>query len=257
VLLESWQALSRIGLGRLLGDASWHPAPTASDGQFNMLPMILGSLVITLGAILLAAPLGVLSALFCRYYAPPALAGVYRQLVGLLGGIPSVVYGFWGLVVLVPLIQQLAPPGPSLLAGTLVLALMILPTVTLLVLATLETVPQHELHGAAALGLSRWTTLTRVLRPRLLPGFSVAVVLGVLRAIGETMAVLMVAGNVVAVPHSVFDPVRTLTANIALELGYATRDHRSVLFVSGLALMVMILFLVLAQERLQRRARLG
>ena len=170
--------------------------------------------------------------------------------VQLLAGIPSVVYGFWGLVTLVPLVRELAPPGPSLFAGVLVLALMIVPTITLLSLAALERVPENLFQGAAALRLSRWATLRAVVLPSARAGLSTAVLLGTLRAVGETMAVLMVCGNVARTPTSVFDPVRTLTANIALELGYATSEHRSVLFVSGLALMLMVAALVWAQSRL-------
>ncbi len=251
LVAESLPGLARVGPARFVTDPSWHP--NADPASFALVPMIVASLATTAGAILVAAPVGVLAAVFCRFHAPPRVAQVFRGLVELLAGIPSVVYGFWGLVTLVPLVAKLEPPGASLLSGVLVLALMIVPTVTLLAVAALENVPRAHVLGAAALGLSRWTTIRGVVLPWARSGLGIAIVLGTLRAIGETMAVLMVCGNVARVPSSLFDPVRTLTANIALELGYATREHRSVLFVSGLALMAIVVALVGVQGRLARR----
>ncbi len=256
LVLESVEGITRVGAGRFLNDPGWHPSQGA-ESEFSLVPMIAATIASTIGAILLAGPVGVLAAVFCRFYAPPKLARAFRSIVELLAGIPSVVYGFWGLVTLVPLVRELAPPGASLLAGILVLAMMIVPTVALLAFAALKNVPPGHLEGATALGLSRWTTIVKVVFPSAASGLGVAIVLGTMRAIGETMAVLMVCGNITKVPSSLFDPVRTLTANIALELGYATQEHRAVLFVSGLALMIMIVLLVFVQERLQRRARLA
>jgi phosphate transport system permease protein len=164
-------------------------------------------------------------------------------LVELLAGIPSVVYGFWGLTTLVPLINQLHPPGASLLAGILILALMILPTIALTTHAALLTVPGEYLRGAAALGMSRWGMIRGVALSTAKTGIVAGIMLAAGRAIGETMAVLMVAGNVVQHATSVFDPVRTLTANIALEMAYAMNDHRAALFVSGLTLMLLVITL--------------
>lgn len=249
---ESLSGLGRIGPQRFFGDPSWHPAAAAADGAFNLVPMLWGTLAATAGAVLLAAPMGVLSAVFCRHVAPSVLARSYRRLIELLAGIPSVVYGFWGLVVLVPLIARLEPPGASLLAGILVLALMILPTVALTADAALESVPRRYLQGAAALGLSRWATLAGVVLPAARSGIATGVILATGRALGETMAVLMVCGNVVQVPDSFFAPVRTLTANIALEMAYALGDHRSSLFVTGLLLLILVSALVLAGEAISR-----
>jgi phosphate transport system permease protein len=214
--------------------------------------MLVGTLAATAGAVLLAAPLGLASALFCRFYAPAPMATLYRRLLELLAGIPSVVYGFWGLVVLTPLIRQWQPPGQSLLAGVLILTLMILPTMALLSEAGLRGVPRSYLQGAAALGLSRWATIRAVALPAARGAIVTAVLLATGRAIGETMAVLMVAGNVVQVPRGLFDPVRVLTANIALELGYALDVHRSALFVSGLLLLTMVVVLVAVAEYASR-----
>jgi phosphate transport system permease protein len=248
---ESWPVLRHVALTRFLTDASWHPA----QGLYKLTPMLSATLYSTLGSVLLGTPLGIASGLFSRYYAPPFLAGCYRRLIELLAGIPSVVYGFWGLTTLAPLIGRLHPPGVSLLTGILVLTLMILPTVALTVDAALAAVPVAYVRGAAALGLSRWGLISGVALPAARSGIAAGIMLASGRAIGETMAVLMVAGNVVEQPHSVFDSVRTLTANIALEMAYATGDHRAALFVSGLALMVMVLVLVGSAELFSRGSR--
>ena len=248
LVLEALPALSHIGITRFFTDLSWHPA----EGFYNLTPMLCGTLFAMLGAVLMATPLGILSAVFCHYYAPPTVARFYRRLIELLAGIPSVVYGFWGLVVLVPLIGKLQPPGASLLAGILILTIMILPTIALMADASFANVPQQYLRGAAALGLPRWATIRGIVFPAVKSGLFTGVILETGRAIGETMAILMVCGNVVQIPHNLFDPVRTLTANIALEMAYALGDHRAALFVSGLVLMAMIVALVSAAEWISR-----
>lgn len=246
---ESLPVLREIGFLRFGTDSDWHP----TQNQFNLAPMLLGTLLVSLGAVSIAMPFGIASALFCCYWAPPSIATFYRRLLELLAGIPSVVYGFWGLVVLVPLINRLHPPGASLLAGILVLALMILPTVALIAQASFASVPGEYLQSAAALGLPRWGTIRGVVFPAAKSGLLTSLILAGGRAIGETMAVLMVCGNVVKVPQTLFDPVRTLTANIALEMAYATGNHRSALFVTGLILMAAIALLVGLAEWLDRR----
>lgn len=250
---ESTPALTQVGLGRFFADESWHPAADATQGSFNLLPILGGTLLTSAGAILLAAPLGLFSALFCQLYAPPALGWLYRRMIELMAGVPSVVYGLWGLVVLVPWIGALQPPGPSLLAGMVILTLMILPTVALLSDAALASVPREYVQGATALGLSRSTTACQILLPAARSGLITAVILAVVRAIGETMAVLMVCGNVVRMPASLFDPVRTLTATIALEMGYARDDHRAALFACGLVLLVAVALLVIVAELFSRK----
>ena len=252
LVLGAWPALRELGLQRFVTDEGWYPSGGVAAGRFELSAMLVGSLATTLGAMLLVAPLGVMSAVFCHFYAPAWLRTPYRRLVELLAGIPSVVYGFWGLTALAPLLRQIEPPGTSLLAGVLVLTLMIVPTVAALADAALQAVPQGHLQGAAALSLSRFSLCRGVVLPAARSSLGIALVLGTMRAIGETMAVLMVCGNLAEMPDGLFAPVRTLTANIALELGYATDEHRSVLFVSGLLLMVIVLLLVTAQERLQR-----
>ncbi|WP_107668310.1 phosphate ABC transporter permease subunit PstC [Cyanothece sp. BG0011] len=240
LLLEALPLLQQVGWLRFVRDQAWHPV----QGLYNLMPMLWGTLLVTLGSVLLATPLGIGSALFCQYYAPPFIGKGYRALIELLAGIPSVVYGFWGLVVLVPLIGKWQPPGTSLLAGIIILTLMILPTIALTAEASFAEVPTEYVQGAAALGLSHWATIRGVIIPAAQSGLVTGLILATGRAIGETMAVLMVCGNVVQTPKSLFDPVRTLTANIALEMAYALGNHRSALFVTGLLLMMLITLLI-------------
>jgi phosphate transport system permease protein len=244
LIWEALPLLTKIGLPRFWNDASWHPA----SQEFNLVPMLWGTILVMAGSVCLATPLGICSAVFMQYYAPPMIALIYRRLIELLAGIPSVVYGFWGLVVIVPLIGKIRPPGASLLAGILILTLMILPTIALVAEASFANVPDAYLRGAAALGVGRWAMIRNVVFPAAKSGLITGVILETGRAIGETMAVLMVSGNVVQVPDSIFAPVRTLTANIALEMAYAIDDHRSALFVSGVVLMSLIILLVAIAE---------
>ena len=249
VVGESWPALREIGPARFLGDRGWHPV--GGTGSFGLGPMVLATLLSSFGAIFLATLVGVGCAVWCQFYAGLRAAGAVRRIVELLAGIPSVVYGLWGLVVLVPLLLQIAPPGQNLLAGILILAIMILPTVALFADAALSAVPAHTIAGARALALPRHVIAWRIAVPAARGGITTAVLLAAGRAIGETMAVLMVCGNVVQMPSSLFDPVRTLTANIALEMGYALADHRSALFVSGLLLLALVAALVLGANRVR------
>jgi phosphate transport system permease protein len=237
--VESWPILRHIPLPHFFTDASWHPG----EGMYNLAPMLSGTLYAAAGALLLAVPLGVASSLFVLYYASPGLANGYLRLVELLAGIPSVVYGFWGLTTLVPLINQIHAPGASLLAGILILTLMILPTVALTGHAALLAVPHEYTRGAVALGMSQWGIIRGVALPAAKAGIVAGVTLATGRAIGETMAVLMVTGNVVQHAHGPFDPIRTLAANIALEMPYAMSDHRAALFLSGLLLMMLVMIL--------------
>lgn len=233
---EAMPVLRGIGWWRLLTDDGWHPL----EQQFSLSPMLVATLASTAGAVALAAPLGIASAIFLRFYAPSPLARAYRAALGLLAGIPSVVYGLWGLTVLVPLIARWTPPGASLLAAILILALMIVPTIALTSAAALAGVPELRLLGAHALGMRRKGIILGVALPSARAGIAAGIVLASARALGETMAVLMVAGNVVQVPASLFTPVRTLTANIALEMAYAGGLQRSALFAAGLALTAMV-----------------
>ncbi len=250
---ESLPLLRAISPVRLLTDNVWHPL----EGAYGLLPMLVGTFLLAAGALLLAVPLGIVSGIFCNFYAPRSVARAYRTLIELLAGIPSVVYGLWGLVVLVPLISRLQSPGTSLLAGILVLALMILPTMAMVADTSLAQAAAPYLQGAAALGLSRWTTVRSIVLPAARRGLLTGAMLQTGRAVGETMAVLMVCGNVVQLPSSLFDPIRPLTANIALEMAYAMGHHRAVLFTSGLALFFMVLVSLIAAELIGRRRSHG
>ncbi len=242
---EAWPVLYAIGPVKFLRDTHWHP----TEGAYGLMPMLAGSAIMSVLAMLIAAPLGVASALFCRFYAPPLIGRIYRWAVILLAGIPSVVLGLWGLTVIVPIIVRIAPPGTSLLAGSLILSLMIIPTIALTTEAALAAIPKAHWEGAAALGLSREATILGIALPAARASILAGILLAVARALGETMAVLMVSGNVVQVPRSLFDPVRTLTANIALEMAYATSSHRASLFVSGLVLTLLVLALAAHARR--------
>ena len=242
VLRESWPALRAEGLTGFVG-TRW--SPTSAEPGFGIAAMVAATLATSGLAIALATPLGVASAVFAHFYAPPALRTLQRRVIELLAGIPSVVYGLWGLVVLVPILLEIAPPGQSLMAGAIVLMVMILPTIALMADVALEGVPRATLQAAHALALSRRTIVLRLALPAARSGIVTGIVLGAGRAIGETMAVLMVCGNVVKLPASLFDPVRTLTANIALEMGYALEMHRAALFVSGLFLLLVWFALLL------------
>lgn len=248
---ESLPALAEVGITRFFTDSSWHP----SENLYNLTPMLAGTLLVMAGAVFIATPLGIFSAIFCQYYAPSFMVPLYRRLMEVLAGIPSVVYGFWGLMVLVPAVNEIRAPGASLLAATLVLAIMVLPTIALMADAALENVPQSYITAAHALGLSRQGILRIAVFPAAKSGLFTGVILETGRAIGETMAVLMVCGNIVQLPSSIFDPVRTLTANIALEMAYATGTHRSSLFVSGLVLLGLVIALVTAADLISGRSR--
>lgn len=232
-------------------DDSWHPR----EGEFGVAPMLAGTLIVTLLAMLFATPLGLAAAVFMRYYAPAPVAKNYRRLLELMSGIPSVVFGFWGLIVVVPWIAEWSGPGASVLAGGVVLGLMILPLVALSSDSSLSQVPRQYWLAGTALGLGRWALVRKVMVPAAASGIVAGMILQTGRALGETMAVLMVTGNVVQVPASVFEPVRALTSNIALEMAYATGSHRTALFVSGLVLLLMTVGLVGLSALAQRRLR--
>lgn len=233
----SWPLLQDPG--NLLGN-SWQP----SKGLFGLQAMLAASLLSSVLALLLAVPAGLLVSIWLIFYAPRPLASAYSALLGLMASIPSVVYGLWGLVVLVPLLNNWFPPGASLLTAGLVLGLMILPLLMVQADVILRESARRHLPAALCLGVSHWSAIRRVLLPAAWPRLWPSILLQLGRALGETMAVLMVAGNVVQWPGSIFDPVRTLTANIALEMSYATGPHLQALYLSGWVLLVLALLLM-------------
>lgn len=243
--IGAWPVLQEVGFGPFLAGVDWHP----TTGTFSLVPMIAGTFAVSLGALALAGPLGIICALFCRFYAGERTGAGFRLMLQALAGIPSVVYGLWGLTVLVPLIAQIRPPGASVLAGAIVLAIMILPTVAVVAETALRQVPLSLYMGGLGLGCPRHRVILKVILPATRRTLAAAAILGLARALGETMAVLMVTGNAVAVPDGPFASVRTLSANIALEMAYAFDLHRSALFVTGLVLMAVVLALLLAGGR--------
>ena len=221
----------------LLGER-WFP----SQGSFGIFPMIVGSFWVTVGALIVGVPLGVACAVFLCELTPPSVSIILRPTIQLLAAIPSVIYGFWGLIVLVPLIRNtLGGPGLSVLAGSLVLGIMILPTIISISEDSLRALPRTFKEGALSLGATHWQTIWRVLLPASRSGIVASVILGMGRAIGETMAMIMILGNAVQMPHSILDSTRTLTTNIGIEMGYATGDHRQALFATGVVLFFIVM----------------
>ena len=244
---EAAPALSEIGPLRLFTDRTWYP----EEGSYGLAPTLLATLAITAGALAIAVPLGVATAVFGRFYAGTRSGALLRRLVELLAGIPSIVYGLWGLTVLVPLIATLHPPGASLLAASVVLGVMVLPIIALAADTALLRIDPRLLQSAAALGLDRFAIIRRVGLPAARSGLAAGLILGATRGLGETMAVLMVAGNVVRIPGDLFDPVRPLTAHLALEMSYATSGHRAVLFAGALILMGCVGLLIAIVDRFE------
>jgi len=240
ILVEGIPIITEVGLQNFLFGMKWAP----SQGLYGIFPMIVGTLVVTLGAALIGVPVALSVSIFLTEFAPKWMRNILRPAIQLLAGIPSVVYGFWGLTFIVPLIRQyLGGPGLSILAGSLILAIMILPTIISISEVSLLALPKLYKHGSLALGATHWQTIYGVLIPAAKSGIMAAIILGIGRAIGETMAVIMVLGNAVALPRSILDPARTLTTNIGIEMGYASGAHQQALFATGIVLFVMIMIL--------------
>jgi phosphate transport system permease protein len=242
----------KIGVWDFLSGTTWKPG---SD-IYGILPMILGSLYVTAGALIIGVPAGLLTAIYLAKFAGPAMERLLRPAVSLLAGIPSVVYGFFGLVVIVPAIRQIfGGSGSSLLAASLLLGMMILPTIITVGEAALKAVPQSYYEGALALGATHERAVFSVVFRAARSGLTAAVILGVGRAIGEAMAVMMVAGNRAVMPRSLIRGVRTLTSNIVMEMGYAADLHREALIATAVVLFVFILVINLLFSILKRRAQ--
>lgn len=250
IFIKGAPIIANVGLFNFIFGMKWAP----SQGEFGIFPMIIGSLSVTLGAAILGVPIGICCSIFLAEYAPVKMRNIFRPAIQLLAGIPSVVYGFWGLLFIVPLIRNyLGGPGLSILAGSIILAIMILPTIISISEVSLLALPPQYKEGALALGLTYWQTVRFLLLPAAKSGIVAAVILGIGRAIGETMAVIMVLGNAVAVPQSILDPVRTLTTNIGIEMGYASGEHQQALFATGIVLFVIIMILNAFAQYFTRR----
>ncbi|MGQ9470103.1 MAG: phosphate ABC transporter permease subunit PstC [Candidatus Aminicenantales bacterium] len=240
IFSEGLPIMFRHGLKNFLFNLDWYP----TEGSFGLLPMIIGSLLVTAGAMLVGVPLGLAGAIYLTQFSSKKVRIVVKPLIELLAGIPSVVYGFIGVVILVPLIRTyLGGPGLSVMAAAIILGIMILPTILSISIDSLMALPPSYREGSIALGATQWQTVRLVLLPAARSGVVASIILGMGRAVGETMAVIMIAGNAINLPRSILDPVRTLTANIALEMGYASGEHRQALFATGVILFIIIMVL--------------
>lgn len=243
-------AIAQIGVFDFLFGTSWRP----TSEVFGIGAMIVGSLYVMAGALIIGVPLGILSAIFLANFGSNRVAKIAKSGVQLLAGIPSVVYGFFGLVVLVPFIRaNLGGTGQSILCASIVLGIMILPTIITLSESALKAVPQSYYEGALALGADHERSVLRVVVPAAASGIMASVILAIGRAIGETMAVIMVAGNQVQLPSAITQGVRTMTANIVLEMGYAADLHRGALIGTACVLFVFILIINFCFSAIKRR----
>ena len=233
-----------------LTGVDWLP----SSDKFGILPMIVASLIATVGSLIIGVPVGILTAVFIAEIAPKKVAKLMSPAVELLAGIPSVLYGIFGLAFIVPAIQNIfnLPKGQSLLAVIIVLSIMMLPTIISVSETAIRAVPRAYKEGSLALGASKIETIFKVVLPAAKSGILAAVVLGIGRALGETMAVILVAGNSPMIPSSLMDSIRPLTTNIALEMGYAFGTHQEMLFATGVVLFSFILILNLILNKLSK-----
>ena len=245
-------AMAEIGFFDFLLGETWKP----SSDIYGIMPMILGSIYVTAGAIIVGVPLGLFTAAFMAYFCPPKLYKVLKPAVDLLAGIPSVVYGFFGLVLMVPLVRStLGGRGTSMLTASLLLGIMILPTIISVSESSIRAVPRSYYEGSLALGATKERSVFFSVLPAAKSGVLAAVVLGIGRAIGETMAVIMVAGNQARMPGGLLEGVRTLTANIVMEMGYAQDLHREALIATAVVLFVFILIINLSLSLLRKRSK--
>ena len=236
-------AMKEIGFADFLLGREWRPG----NDIYGIFPMIIGSIYVTAGAIVIGVPIGLLTAVFLARYCPAGIYKVVKPGVELLAGIPSVVYGFFGMVVIVPMIRNtFGGTGSSILAASILLGMMILPTIISQSEASIRAVPDSYYEGSLALGATHERSVFCAILPAAKSGILAAIILGVGRAIGETMAVIMVAGNQARMPGSIFEGVRTMTANIVIEMGYAEGLHREALIATGVVLFVFILLINLA-----------
>lgn len=250
IFIKGIPIIAKVGIINFVFGMKWAP----SQGAYGIFPMIVGSVSVTIGAAIVGVPIAICCSIFLAEYAPAKLRNVFRPAIQLLAAIPSVVYGFWGVLFVVPMIRNyLGGPGLSILAGSIILGIMILPTIISITEVSLLALPRHYKDGALALGLTQWQTIHSLLLPAAKSGIVAAVILGLGRAIGETMAVIMVLGNAVALPESVLDPVRTLTTNIGIEMGYASGEHQQALFATGIVLFVIIMILNATAQYITRK----
>lgn len=252
VFKEGIYAMQSVGFFNFVFGMEWAP----SDGKYGIFPMIIGSLEITGLSLVMAVPLGVLCAIFLAEIAPNSMRKILNPTIQTLAGIPSVVYGFFGLVLLVPFMRvHFGGTGFSMLSASVILTVMILPIIVSVSQDALRSIPLEYKEASLGLGATHWQTIKNVIFPAALPGIITSVILGMGRAIGETLAIIMVAGNVVQIPGSILDPVRALTSNIAIEMGYATGVHYNALFATGIVLIFMIIILLVIANYLHYKKK--
>jgi phosphate transport system permease protein len=239
IFKEGLPAFAKVGFFQFLFGLDWSP----SNHQYGLLPMIVGSLAVTLGSMLMAVPLGIACAVLLAEVAPAKVRLVLRPAVELLVGIPSVIYGLIGMLVIVPVVRQIGGTGFSVLAACIVLMAMVLPTIISISDDSLRAVPLKYKEGSLATGATQWQTIWHVLIPAARSGIGAGIILGIGRAIGETMAMIMVIGNAVMIPLTPLDPARTLTGNIAVEMQYASGLHENALFATAVVLLAFIILL--------------
>lgn len=243
--------IAQIGPLKFLFGQEWKP----SNNKFGILPMIVASIYVTGGAILVGVPIAVLTSVFMARYCPKKIYGVLKSGIELMAGIPSIVYGFFGLVLIVPLIRDVfGGPGASMLAAIILLGIMILPTIVGVTEAAIRGVPESYYEGSLALGATKERSIYAVMLPAAKSGILAGIVLGIGRAIGETMAVVMIAGNQPRMPKGLLKGVRTMTMNIVTDMGYATGLHRQALIATAVVLFVFILIINLSLSLLNRRS---
>ena len=241
-------AMSEIGFGNFLLGDEWRPL----NGEFGIFPMIIGSLYVTAGAIIVGVPIGLLCAMFMARFCPKRLYSVLKPAIDLMAGIPSSVYGFFGILVIVPAVHNhFGTSGKGLLTASLLLGMMILPTIIGVCETQIRSVPEQYYEGSLALGATHERSVFFVLLPAAKSGVLAGIILGIGRAIGETMAVIMIAGNQPIIPESITSGVRTMTANIVLEMGYAEGLHKEALIATGVVLFVFILIINLSFSALK------
>ena len=247
-------AMKKIGFAEFLTGTKWKPG----NNKFGIFPMILGSIYVTGGALIIGVPVGVLTSVFMARFCPEGLYKLLKPVVNLLAGIPSIVYGFFGLVVIVPLMAQLTGKnGNTMLTASILLAVMILPTVVGVTESAITSVPESYYEASLGLGATHSQSVFFAVVPAAKSGILAGIVLGIGRAIGETMAVIMIAGNQPRMPKGITEGLRTMTANIVLEMGYASGLHREALIATGVVLFVFILLINLSVSMLNRRVHYG
>ncbi len=253
IFAEGTPIMFKYGFKQFLLSLDWYP----TEGSYGLLPMVVGSILVTGGALVIGVPFGLAGAVFLTQFSSRRIRRIIKPVIELLAGIPSVVYGFIGVVVLVPFIREtFGGPGLSVLAASVILGIMILPTILSISIDSLEAVPPSYREGSIALGATRWQTTRMVMFPAARSGIIASIILGMGRAVGETMAVIMIAGNAIAIPRSLLDPVRTLTSNIALEMGYASGEHQEALFATGVILFIIIMVLNTAANLASKKRRM-